>query len=267
MNYKKIAVYMSMAASLFLANGCQDKFSDINTDPASITSGDVNFLFTQALINFEPSDYTFWFYNAPMMYKWGEIGISSSGFNSTYQETTEYGAQGQQTYGVLRYVRDFEYQLTQMSEEDAAAYQQQLAALKVLTIYLGIFDTDMYGDMPFNEAALARYTTPSLLTPAYDSVEDLYSQWLQELDTYMTTLTTSTNQNWIAKQDIVYGGDASKWAKLANSLRLKIAVRLLSQDKATALAVAQSVASSPVGVIDGADEDFVYKQSNSHITE
>lgn len=263
MNYKKIAVYMSMAASLFLANGCQDKFADINTDPASITTGDVNYLFTQALINFEPSDYTFWFYNAPMMYKWGEIGISTSGFNSTYQETTEYGAQGEQTYGVLRYVRDFENQLSQMSEEDAAAYQQQLAALKVLTIYLGIFDTDMYGDMPFNEAALARYTTPSLLTPAYDRVEDLYSQWLQELETYMTTLTTATNQNWINKQDIVYGGNATKWAKLANSLRLKIAVRLLSQDKATALEVAKSVATSSVGVIDGADEDFLFNKATA----
>ncbi|PTN09957.1 SusD/RagB family nutrient-binding outer membrane lipoprotein [Mangrovibacterium marinum] len=263
MNYKKIAVYMSMAAALLTTNACQDKFADINTDPASITNGDVNYLFTQALINFEPSDYTFWYYNAPMMYKWGEIGIGTTGFNSTYQETTEYGGQGQQTYQVLRYVRDFEYQLEQMSAEEAAGYQQQLAALRTLTIYLGIFDTDMYGDMPFNEACLARYTSPSLLTPAYDTVESLYSQWLEELDTYVTTLTTATDQNWIAKQDLIYGGDAAKWAKLANSLRLKIAVRLLSQDKTKALQVAKTVAESPAGVLNGTDDDFVFNKATA----
>ena len=263
MKYKKIAAIMVLTASVISFNGCQDKFAEINTDPASITTGDVNYLFTQALINFEPSGYTFWFYNAPMMYKWGELGIGSSGFSSTYQETTEYGSQGEQTYDVLLYVRDIENQLSLMPAEEAAAYQQQVAALKVLCIYLGIFDTDMLGDMPYNEACLARYTSPSLLTPAYDTVEDLYDQWLDELDEYMITLTTATDQNWISKQDIVYAGEASKWAKLANSLRLKIAVRLISQNKAKALEVAKSVAESSVGVLNGSDDDFLFNKSTS----
>ncbi|RKD91132.1 SusD-like starch-binding protein associating with outer membrane [Mangrovibacterium diazotrophicum] len=252
-----------IAASALSFNGCRDKFAEINSDPASVSTGDVNFLFTQAELNFEPSGYTFWFYNAPMMYKWGEVGIGSSGYSSTYQETTEYGSQGSQTLNVLNYARDMEYLVSQMSEEDAATYQNQLAAARILCIYLGIFDTDMYGDMPYSEASLARYTSPSLLTPAYDTVEDLYTGWLEDLETYMTTLATSEDQTWIAKQDIIYGADATKWAKLANSLRLKIAVRLLSQDKAKALEIAQAVAESSVGVIDGSDDDFLFNKASA----
>lgn len=266
MKFKSIIITTFLFGAILLTPGCRDDFSKINTDPSSISSGNVDFLFTQALINFEPSGYTYWFYNTPMMAKWSQLGIGSSGFSSNYHDAAETGDQGSKTYDVLNYLRDIEDILSRESEDVAAAYQQQVAALKVLCIYLGIFDTDMFGDMPFNEACLARYTSPSLLTPAYDKVEDLYYQWLDELEEHMITLTTASNQTWIAKQDLVYGGDASKWAKLANSLRLKIAVRLISQDRAKALETAQSVAESSVGVLDGPDDDFLYNKSSAIVS-
>lgn len=264
MKFKSVIITTLLIGAISLTTGCRDDFAKINTDPSSISTGNVDFLFTQALINFEPSGYTYWFYNTPMMAKWSQLGIGSSGFSSNYHDPTETGDQGAKTYDVLKYLRDIEDILSRESEEVAASYQQQVAALKVLCIYLGIFDTDMFGDMPYNEAVLARYTSPSLLTPAYDRVENLYNQWLEELEEYMLTLTnTATNQNWIAKQDLVYAGDASKWAKLANSLRLKIAVRLISQNRTKALEIAKSVAESPVGVLNGPDDDFLYNKSSA----
>ncbi len=263
MKYLKIVSVLFILASVFMISGCTDKFAEINTDSSEISSGDVNLLFTQALIEFEPSGYTFWFYNAPMLYKWGEIGIGSSGYAANFQETTEYGDQGDQTYDVLIYKNDIEYLLSQMSDEDAAKYQQQVAALNILCIYLGIFDTDMYGDMPYNEACLAKYTSPSLLAPSFDKVEDLYDQWLEELDENITTLTTAEDQTWIAEQDILYGGDTDKWARLANSLKLKIAVRLITQDESKAIEVAEAVANNSVGVLSGEDDDFLYNKVSS----
>lgn len=263
MKYKHILAGATITA-LALANpGCRDKFADINSNPSDITTGNINYLFTQAEINFEPSGYTYWFYNAPMMAKWSQIGIGDGGFSTNFQETTATGDQGEKTYDVLLYVRDIENTLSKMPAEEAAAYQQQLAALKTLTIYLGVFDTDMFGDMPFNEACMAPYTSPALMTPEYDSVESLYDQWLTELEQHISTLTTATDQSWIAKQDIIYNGNATKWAKLANSLRLKIAVRLLSQNKTKALAIAKAVAESSVGVLDGADDDLLYNKATS----
>jgi len=62
---------------------------------------------------------------------------------------------------------------------------------------------------------------------------------------------------------VVYRGDAAKWARLANSLKLKIAVRLLSQDKAQALSIASEAASNIAGLIDGADYDFLFNKATS----
>ncbi len=259
--FKKVSV-LFISVSIFLFSGCTDKFADINTDSSAVTEGDVNELFTQAEVEFEPSAYEFWYYNAPMLYKWGEIGIGSTGYTSTYQKPTEYGGQGEQTYDVLNYKNDIVYNvLADMDEEDAAEYDQQVAALDVLCIYLGIFDTDMYGDMPYNEACLAKYTDPAVLAPSYDKVEDLYTQWLGNLDDDMEVLSSEASESWDASQDLIYSADVSKWARLANSLKLKIAVRLLTQKKDTALLIAQDVANSSIGVLDGEDDDFLYNKA------
>jgi len=131
----------------------------------------------------------------------------------------------------------------------------------VLTVYLGIFDSDMYGDRPFTEAAMARYG--GTLTPRYDKIKDLYDLWLTMLDDAANTLANSTDQTFPPNQDVVYKGDVAKWAKLANSLKLKIAARLISQDRAKALTIASQVASSPVGVLDGSQDDFLFNKANA----
>jgi len=271
MKLKSIILISALAGLSFLTTGCRDDFASINTDPQTVAEGDVNYLFTEGLRQFEPSGYTFWFYNTPMMTKWSQVGSGSGGFSSNYHFTTATGDQGKQTYKVMKYLRDVEYTLSKKTEEEAATFKQHYAVLNVLCIYMGIFDTDMYGDMPYVDAVKARYTDPILLTPDYDKVEDLYNLWLTELDENIATLTnadiTANRNKLFGQQDIVYFGDESKWAKLANSLRLKIAVRLLSQDKARALQIAESVAKSSVGVLDGTGDDFLYNKGTMAVTD
>ena len=50
---------------------------------------------------------------------------------------------------------------------------------------------------------------------------------------------------------------------MANSLKLKIAARLISQDRSKALAIASEVASNPAGVIDGSSDDFLFNKASS----
>lgn len=51
-----------------------------------------------------------------------------------------------------------------------------------------------------------------------------------------------------------------KWAKLANSLKLKIAARLIHQDFAKAKNIVAAVKSAPCGVMDGAADDFLFNK-------
>ena len=260
---KKIKYVLTIIVSCLLVVGtsCRDEMADINTNPSQVVKGNIPYLFAQAVIEFEPSGYLYWFYNAAMTYRWGQMGVPTGGFTSTYTETTATGDQGYQYIRVLNYARDIQHLRSTMSEEESEKYASLSACVDILTVYLGIFDSDMYGDRPFTEASMARYG--GTLTPKYDRIEDLYTLWLGMLDDAITTLTTAKNQIFPHTQDVIYNGDVSKWAKLANSLKLKIAVRLLSQEKEQALTIASDVAAASCGVLDGRDDDFLFNKANA----
>ncbi|WP_289003836.1 SusD/RagB family nutrient-binding outer membrane lipoprotein [Parabacteroides sp.] len=257
-NSKKILVAALMGVTA-LTSSCRDDFADINSSPSQVTTAEPTYLFAQAVLKFEPSGYLYWFYNAPMMYSWAQMATPTNGFTSTFTTTTATGQQGTQYLETLKYVRDLEHYRSTLSGEDAAKYANIAACLDVLTAYLGIFDTDMYGDTPFTEAARAIHG--GTLTPAYDTIESLYDLWLTQLDAAINTLTTATNQIELSTQDVVFNGDVAKWAKLANTLKLRIASRLISQNKSRALEIAQQVTSASCGYIDSANDAMLFNKA------
>lgn len=80
--------------------------------------------------------------------------------------------------------------------------------------------TDLYGPVPFTEAAV-----PGILKPVYDSQEVVYAGIIDML-TQADALLASGSGSVPASSDLVYGGDMSKWRKLANSLKLKALMRI-----------------------------------------
>lgn len=257
----KYITLSSLCSLLFLLSGCRDEFSDLNTNPSNIVKANPVYLYSQGVIDFEPSGYTFWFYNAPMLYKYGQMGVPTGGFSDRFFEQTVNGEQGGQNRRVLKYSRDIDDALSKLPTDEAKIYQNISSALDVLTIYLGIFDTDMFGDMPFSEACRARYG--GTFTPKYDKIEELYTTWLDSLTNATETFLNSKNQNFPEVQDPIYGGNPAKWAKLSNSLKLKIAVRLYNNKPAEALKIAEEVANSPAGVLDGEEDDFLFNKASS----
>ncbi|MCD8262774.1 MAG: SusD/RagB family nutrient-binding outer membrane lipoprotein [Tannerellaceae bacterium] len=258
----KHKILAAVAACMILFTGCKDDFAEINTDPSSVSEGNINYLFTQGLLDFEPSGYTFWFYNAQFMTQWAQAFVPTEGFSSNFNTISALGDQGEKTYNVMRTYREVAYILSEMDEEEAAMYTQTVSMFYPLMVYLGLFDTDMFGDMPYTEACMARYTDPMLLTPGYDTLEDLYDLWIDELNTAINAfLNTTTTQISIGNQDFVYGGDMAKWAKFANSLKLKIAVRLLHANFSRAISLAEEAASNAAGFMESASDDFLYNRA------
>jgi hypothetical protein len=83
--------------------------------------------------------------------------------------------------------------------------------------------TDMWGDIPYSEASQAASEEP-IYAPAYDSQEAIYTDLLAQLKRANELL--SGNNLPDIKGDILYNGDLGKWRKFANSLRLRVAIRL-----------------------------------------
>lgn len=246
---------------ILLTSGCRDEFADINKDPSQVTTPDPSFLFTRGILEFEPSGYLLWFYNAQMMSQWSQLATPTNGYLPNFVQTTANGDQGYKYLAVLKYARDIENYRSILSEEESKKYAGYEAILDILTAYLGIFDTDMFGYIPFKEASRAAYG--GTLTPAYDSIESLYELWLEQINNAISLFNNPTDLIMVSTQDIVYGGSWSKWSKLANSLKLRIAARLINVDISKALQIASEVVSAPGGYIDSLDDAFLFNKAIS----
>lgn len=105
----------------------------------------------------------------------------------------------------------------------------------------------------------------------YESEEKAYTTLLDDLDTVVDTFDPSLAEQ--ITNDPVYGGDVERWRKLANTLRLEIAMNIqnISEDKArehAAKAMAHEdwlmgslddALSPPYGTVKDADGSYYYK--------
>jgi len=246
-----------------LTTGCRDDYAELNQDPSAVTEGNISYLFAEAVNKFDPQPYLEYYYNAPMKYQWSGMGISTGGASESILTLTADGDQAEQYINVLRVLRAMENEWATLDEENQAYNEGYIEAAKVLSIYEGIFATDMYGSIPYNEACMAAYG--GTMTPAYDTVESLYSQWCDELDEAVSVFTNGKIV-MSSTQDVVYGGDGAKWAKLANSLKLRIAVRLLANDATKAKQIAAAVESASCGYIDDVDDDFRFCKGTAFLS-
>lgn len=247
-------------AAAFIMTGCEDEYKDLNTDPTNVTKTMPEGLMTAAINAFQPNDYLIWFYNVQYFTRWCQMGTPGGGFSNDYTGMAESGGQGGQYINTLKYRNRIENYINETGETENNGY---LAATGIMTIYLGIFDTDMYGSIPYTEAC--HYDDKGILTPKYESVDQLYDLWVTELNQYIDMLKAG-NLSAISRQDAAYGCNWSKWAKLANSLKLKIAVRLYNNDPQKALAIAAEAANNSAGLITDIDDDFRFAKATAYAT-
>ena len=260
--YKSLLAASMAGVVLFSTTGCREDFAEENIPPHAVVTPEPSFLLAQAVTEFEVSDYTYWFYNAAMYWKWSQLLSPTGGFTAQFTETTATGGQGSQYIDALRYRNDLNNYIKTLGEEEGAKYKAYAAACGVMAVYMGIFDSDIAGDIPYTEAAMLAYGGP--LTPKYDRLENLYQVWLNELDAAINTFADNTQEMPNRSgQDLIYGGNMGKWAKLANSLKLKIAVRLLNNDKAQALKIAESVATASCGYINDTADDMLFAKGTT----
>lgn len=249
-----------LAGALFLGSCTADDLADYNTDPSVITKPDMRFLFTQGLAKFLPSDYWDWWYDFSAMSQYGQV---TGGSNKNTMNMPDLSSGNGSVGSTLTILREMDYQLSIMPEEEAAKYAQIRAMMQSLVVYMGIQDTDFYGSAPYSEAYKARYG--GTLTPKYDTQKELFTQFYNELKEATDILVNGKDgvpQTSLGNQDFVYKGNAAKWAKFANSLKLKLALRLMHVDKTWATQIAQEAASHAAGFMTDRADNFVYNQGS-----
>lgn len=121
--------------------------------------------------------------------------------------------------------------------------------------------TDAYGPIPY-----CNYGSGSLQND-YDSQEDVYLKFFEELDEAIDVLTNFVTGNPSAKilenYDLVYSGDATKWIKFANTLRLRLAMRIVYANPTLAQTEAEKSINNIIGVITESNDRAALQHSSN----
>ena len=112
--------------------------------------------------------------------------------------------------------------------------------------------TDAYGDVPYTEAGLGYLK--DIIYPKYDAQEDIYDGICTELEKAADSF-DNTQKNVPASSDIVYAGDYEKWKKFANSLLLRLGMRLTKVDPEKAQQIVEKAISR--GTMENNEDSFI----------
>ena len=120
---------------------------------------------------------------------------------------------------------------------------------------------DAYGPLPY-----INYGTGSLQN-TYSSLKDVYNQFFTELDGAIDKLTLYAQENpnatVLQSYDYIYNGNVVNWIKFANTLRLRLAMRIVNADAATAKTEAEKSIANPFGVITSVNDRAALQHSSN----
>lgn len=116
--------------------------------------------------------------------------------------------------------------LIDIASKDDKNFNKYIGIAKVLQAYSTVMMVDLFGNIPYTEA-LQSTDIPS---PKYDNGEDIYPLIFDLINQAIVNL--SDDDSLPIETDIYYGGDTSKWIKLAKTLKLKMYVQTRLYDEA-----------------------------------
>lgn len=236
--FKKYGIYAVMLGSLA---ACQkSEFAEINTDPEKLASVSPEGQLVNAIVQIHSGDFEYYYDFYRTILPFSEMIVANGGNSANFIADNTGNANNRYGYYYTRVgnaLVNIIKQIEAMPAEEQATRAHEKAIAQILYIYYAWYVSDINGSIPYSEAFQARYT--GVFTPKYDTQEELYTMWDQQLKEIVVTLAdNSVAQLSYGGNDLYYGGVASKWMKCANSLRLKIASRLskVAPDKLKAIA-------------------------------
>jgi len=131
-------------------------------------------------------------------------------------------------------------------------FPEVFALAQILKISAWHKATDMFGPIPYKEAGKGLITVP------YDSQEEVYKSMFKELSDAIEVLTKyadNGNSKLLPNADAVYAGDVHKWVVYANSLMLRLAMRVYYADAALSKQYALQAVNHSYGVMKSKDDE------------
>lgn len=130
-----------------------------------------------------------------------------------------------------------------------------LAAAKIIKVACMNRVTDCYGPIPYSQIGV-----DGIIQTPYDSQEEIYNKFFEELAEARQIIFDNPGAAMHPTVDLVYYGDMSKWLRFANSLQLRLAMRISYANPTLAKAKAEeAVNPANGGVIENNDQNATWK--------
>lgn len=113
--------------------------------------------------------------------------------------------------------------------------------------------TDTYGPIPYSKIG-----EDGKINIPYDTQEQVYDRMFDELDASIRTLTEHRNAALVASIDFVYAGNVQKWVRFANSLKLRLALRIANVAPDKARTMAEAAVNHELGVMEDNTDNAVW---------
>ena len=217
---RKYIIYFSLLLFTFFQS-CKKGFLDINQNPNTVTESKItaDLILPNAINGTGTLAYKDLSWLANWIGYWSPSGsYAPNTEESTYNITTSFhqGFRWTAFYDVL-------FDLENAEEKAKTAGQPYYQAMSMI-LKAQLFQTlvDTYGNVPYSEAFKA-----SIATPKYDKAQDIYNNLQVKLDSGILLIKNITvpSSSPIANVDIIYHGDAAKWVRLANTIKLRLLIR------------------------------------------
>jgi hypothetical protein len=237
MKIKYTTILLSGALMLSLGS-CKKSLDEINQNPNASQTAQPDYLLTGAT---KTTADTYWGTSNNMdasllfVQHWAKIQYTDPD-RYIYTNT---GFQELWSVGYSKSIINFN-QIIKLA--DAQANPNYKGVALVLRSWVFTLLTDAYGDIPYTQAA----HIDEVLTPAYDKQKDVYFALLEDLKTAQAALNPSGPA---ILGDVIYKNDISLWKKFANSLRLRIALRIADREPEKAKEVLADIQAEGSGYI------------------
>lgn len=232
---KKILYITSLTLALASTGCTEEDFDSKYQDPSKVTTVSISNLMVGV---FQKSkDYDTHTYNRYFGFDSQFVGKYAQTFGYTYSSsmyTPGYipyiDSQWDNLYSALTQYRKMEELYNAENETQKLQDEAFMLAAKVQLYDYFSATVDIFGDMPFSKACTLPLTNDVEKSYApYDKAEDIYKTILDELKEIAPKFRTVTIPRNFTTQDFINNGDIDKWERYANSLRLRLAVRVSSQ--------------------------------------
>ena len=253
MRQSKYITIITMACALFFASCSDEYMENMNTDPSKAATIDPNAQLTTAQLQtygdlsmmeiYRNYHYAF---TQQLMGCWNTTnygGRHTLDNNEMSRIWTSFYTQS------LKNIIDAQYR----TAEDAEKVNIN-SVLRIYRVYLMSIITDTYGDAPFSEAGLG--FLEGKFNPKYDKQEDIYNAFFLELEDAINKIDPTKDK---VTGDLIYAGDVTKWQQLANSLRLRFAMRISNVNPTKAQTEFENALAANGGVITDASSDALIK--------